>query len=216
VTARMRVFAFVLPSACVFLFAAVASNVNAGKETSWDLSIVGHLSHRIPGSVQIVAPLALLAPCIAVVAVIAQLATKRFREAYFWVLAIGGVALLDPLLKSIFRREPLNEGSRGYSFPSGSAMMSLAVLIALILTFPAARRWIVLAGTALVIAQGAILVSARWHYPSDVVAGWSAAVVWVGVIWAITSTGPRRNQAVAPGVVAQVPPEPGSMDRLAE
>ena len=118
--------------------------------------------------------------------------------------------LLDPLLKEVFRRRPLNEGSDGYSFPSGSAMVSLAVLIALVLTFPAARRTgIALAGTALVAAQGAILVSARWHYASDVVAGWSFSVAWVLLVRAIMFAGTGTDPTAAAGTVGWGPRERG-------
>ena len=96
----------------------------------------------------------------------------------------GGVIALDPVLKELVARPALNPTSSGYSLPSGSAMVLLAATMAVIASVPASRRPQVAAGgAALVLYQGAMLVSIRWHYPSDVVAGWCVTIAWLAAIW---------------------------------
>ena len=110
-------------------------------------------------------------------------ALKRLRDALFVVAAVVGVALLEPLLKSAFERQPPAD-AEGFSFPSGSAMASMTIVAAVaLLAWPTRARWLVLVGgAALVCAFGAAIVILRWHYPSDVLAGWCVALVWVSAL----------------------------------
>jgi undecaprenyl-diphosphatase len=119
---------------------------------------------------------------------------RRRVEALFWVLAVGGVVVLDLPLKQAFRRASIGN-TAGFSFPSGNAMASVAILAAFALTCPARlRTWTLAVGIPLVFVYGVALVYQLWHYPSDVVAGWCAALVWVMPLW----FGLRR--ATEPGV----------------
>lgn len=108
---------------------------------------------------------------------------RRLREAVFWSLAIGGAVLLDPVLKELFRREAIGSGGE-WSFPSGNAMVSMAIVAAgvvLLARSPRLKRAVVI-GAALIVAEGAWLVALQWHYASDVVAGWCAAVALVSAL----------------------------------
>lgn len=110
--------------------------------------------------------------------VIVQLARRKYREAAFWALALGGVLVLDIPLKEIFHRPAL--GGEGYSFPSGNAMASAAMLVAVVATTSSRRRRLAVAvGVPVLVAYGVALVYAWWHYPGDVVAGWCVALAWV-------------------------------------
>ena len=121
-----------------------------------------------------------------VLIVVALLWRKRWREASFVAISFVGSALLNLGSKQFFQRDrpSLWESiapESTFSFPSGHAMgsMTLAVTVAL-LAWNTRWRWPVL-----VLAPGfSVLVSVSRvylgvHYPSDILAGWCAALVWV-------------------------------------
>ena len=106
--------------------------------------------------------------------------------ASFWALAVAGAALLNLLAKHAFARtRPALWISifpeTTFSFPSGHAMQSMAVAAALtLLAWPTHRRWgALLPATCFVFLVGISRVYLGVHYPSDILAGWSASLVWV-------------------------------------
>lgn len=114
------------------------------------------------------------------------LALGRVRRGLFFATAVGGSALLNLGAKAWFARERpsfwehiIEEST--YSFPSGHAMGSATLALAVIvLTWRTRARWPVLVA-ALVFAI-AVSWSRVWlgvHYPSDIVAAWAAAAAWV-------------------------------------
>jgi membrane-associated phospholipid phosphatase len=101
------------------------------------------------------------------------LMTRRLRDAGF-VIATGiAILTLTPLAKDYFERTDLK-----YSFPSGNAARSAAVVAAAILiAWPTRFRWpIVVLGTVLTATVGIALVWENWHLPSDVVGGWCLGI----------------------------------------
>lgn len=124
--------------------------------------------------------------------VLALAVRRRIRDAVFVAVAVAGVVCLDPLLKQIFER-PAPGDTSGFSFPSGSAMASMAGMIAIaVLAWPTRARWpVMLGGAALVLVYGVAIVDAGWHYPSDVLAGWCVGIMWVGMLW-LFGRGARR------------------------
>ena len=118
---------------------------------------------------------------------VAALATrKQSAAARFLVLAVGGPAALHPLTKALVgRRRPglqqMLDPEKTSSFPSGHAMNSTASAAALIvLAWPTRRRWLVLLlGILFVLLVGTMRIVLDEHHPSDVAAGWLAALVWV-------------------------------------
>lgn len=126
-----------------------------------------------------------LVPLIIVVAV--YLYRKREPALLrFWVLATCGAALLNVLAKHSFaRKRPdlwvsmLPETT--YSFPSGHAMESMAVVAAIVclLWHRSEWRWIALGlGSVFVLLVGVSRIYLGVHYPSDVLAGWLASFAW--------------------------------------
>lgn len=121
-----------------------------------------------------------------VVLVVVLAALRRYREGIFAAIALGGSALLNVAAKQAFARErpALWESiapETTYSFPSGHAMgsMSLALVLAL-LAWPTRWRWPVLAAMAVFVPMiGMSRVYLGVHYPSDILAGWAAASIWV-------------------------------------
>ena len=111
---------------------------------------------------------------------------KRWREASFVAICFAGSALLNLGSKRFFQRDrpSLWESiapESTFSFPSGHAMGSMTLAVTLVLLAWNTRwRWPV----AFSAVTFAVLVSLSRvylgvHYPSDILAGWCAALVWV-------------------------------------
>lgn len=125
---------------------------------------------------------------IALVLVLAWL--RRFREASFAAIALGGSALLNIATKQIFARErpALWESiapEHNFSFPSGHAMgsMTLACTLAL-LAWHTRWRWpVIVVMGAFVVLVGFSRLYLGVHYPSDILAGWTAATAWAVCVY---------------------------------
>src|ERR1035441_391259 len=112
------------------------------------------------------------------------------RSAYELVLGVLSAEAVGQLLKTVIHR-PRPEVFFGlmpaetYSFPSGHAFVP-AVYFGILAGILAAG----VRGRAAVVVMAALLGFSRvylgFHYPSDVVAGWALAVVWLA-LWAIVA-----------------------------
>lgn len=115
--------------------------------------------------------------------------TGRPRMALLFVVTVAGAELLDQLLKLLFHRaRPVaffGTSPGSYSFPSGHALVSCSfygVLAAFLAarTESRTRRWIYRAAAAVLIFMiGLSRIYLGVHYPSDVLAGYAAALLWV-------------------------------------
>lgn len=116
---------------------------------------------------------------------------RRRALALGWVIALGGNALLNPLLKRVFERvRPVHEqgliNELGWSFPSGhtsGATVAYGMLIYVaIRTLPAAWHMpAALAATALAFTVGCSRVFLQVHFASDVLAGFASGAAWLTV-----------------------------------
>ncbi len=117
-------------------------------------------------------------------------ARHQRRQALFAVVAVGSVAVVNVILKTLFERQRpalwqtlVQENS--FSFPSGHAMAGAAIATVVIcITWNTRWRWYALVG-ALIYAIG-VGVSRLYlgvHFPSDVIGGWCLSVVWVLSLW---------------------------------
>lgn len=120
-------------------------------------------------------------------------AAGRRHAAALLVMAVLGGEVLDQILKFAFHRErpatffgyPLPPS---YSFPSGHSMVSICffgVLAAVLAARMASRAhrlavWIAAAAVVLLIGMSRIYLGV--HYPSDVAAGYCAAIIWVAAV----------------------------------
>jgi undecaprenyl-diphosphatase len=164
-------------------FTIVAIAIDGTGRTLLDRRLIAPLGNAFPdsrGRDQLLHLVTTIGPVLVALPLLILLVRARWRLAAFWAVAVGGVLALDPLLKSVFERPSLN-GTGSYSFPSGSAMFLMAVVVAFALL--SRRRLVLAAGATVVLAHGAALVAARWHYPTDVLGGWLFALSWVTAAW---------------------------------
>lgn len=133
-----------------------------------------------------------------VLLVLVLLARRRWRQAAFAAIATGGSGLLNVATKQLFARArpdlwesiaPLST----YSFPSGHAMGSMTLgLVLVLLAWPTRARWWVAAAMAVFVPLvGLSRVYLGVHYPSDILAGWAAASIWVVGTWLVLMRGGR-------------------------
>ncbi|OGL23725.1 hypothetical protein A2791_00615 [Candidatus Saccharibacteria bacterium RIFCSPHIGHO2_01_FULL_46_30] len=120
---------------------------------------------------------------------------KQWRSAAMIALSIGGAGVLNFGLKLLFERSRpelwthlVTESS--YSFPSGHAMLSSALALALVSIFWGTKYRVAVAiVAALYIAMiGFTRLYLGVHYPSDIIAGWCASFAWVIIVTGIAHT----------------------------
>jgi membrane-associated phospholipid phosphatase len=121
-------------------------------------------------------------------------AWRERTDAVFVALAFVGGQVLSNSMKLGFRRErpffadPLATEST-YSFPSGHALVSLAVYgsVALVLARRLPTRWwsilVLAAAAALVLAIGFSRLYLGVHFLSDVLAGYAAGTAWLALLY---------------------------------
>jgi undecaprenyl-diphosphatase len=114
---------------------------------------------------------------------------RRWHEITGLALCLAGGAALNSLLKHLFERARPDlfrvVEATGYSFPSGHAMISLCFYG--MLAFLIARNINSLSGRLVIISLTVLLVAAIGisriylgvHYPTDVVAGYTAGAMWL-------------------------------------
>jgi membrane-associated phospholipid phosphatase len=130
------------------------------------------------------------------------LAFGHVRRAIFFAIATGGSALLNLVAKAVFQRERPDlwlsiAPEHTFSFPSGHAMGSATLAAALVLLcWHSAWRWpALLPGLGFVVWVGASRVYLGVHFPSDILAGWTAALAWVCAVYLIVRPN-HRDPAV--------------------
>lgn len=136
-------------------------------------------------------------PIMAVVCVIVLIALALARQKLV-AMSLAGVvssgALISNILKIVFDRprpDLVEHLDRTFtsSFPSGHAMlgvvvwMSLAAIAVGYLQNRLVTIFILIAAFVLAILIGLSRVYLGVHWPSDVLAGWFAGFVWVGLCW---------------------------------
>ena len=137
------------------------------------------------GSVAAVTVLCLVLVCV-------SLYLRRSRTAALLAITMLGVAVLDVALKLAFHRpRPVaffGATPNSYSFPSGHALGSfcfygiLAEILAARTRGRGAKFCIWMAAVLLIGMIGLSRIYLGVHYPSDVIAGYCAATVWVGTV----------------------------------
>jgi len=120
----------------------------------------------------------------------------NLRLAALVLLAAGGGFAVSSGLKAVYDRPrpplPQGAGISSRSFPSGHAMLSAAVYLSLAAVLAtrerrtALRVYLLALSFLITLLVGATRVYLGYHYPTDVVAGWIAGVVWA--VWCALAT----------------------------
>lgn len=137
----------------------------------------------------------------------------RGLSAALLVASTGGSMVLTTVLKAVFHRARpgiIDSGYEAsfYSFPSGHATVAVgfygALALLLTLRLGAPWRWIVAAaGASLVLLIGLSRLYLGVHYPTDILAGYLAAALWLASVWLAYRL---WRLAFAPGTKPRKPP----------
>ena len=210
---------------CIIIFAVTAYRIFLLKKDSFDQTVFNYLaSHVSPRHTQVMEVITFLAtPNFLIPANLVLIAYFLFVRKHKWysiqipVVAIGGVTLMI-LLKDIFSRPrpliPLLEPARGFSFPSGHAMMSFSfygLLIYMVYQNVSNRylKWLLIVGLFLLIFLiGFSRVYLRVHYASDVIAGFAAGFIWVVLSLFMVNRMEKFSQRKIDPVIEMENPEP--------
>ncbi|WP_438434103.1 phosphatase PAP2 family protein [Gorillibacterium sp. sgz500922] len=131
-------------------------------------------------------------------------ATRRRRPPLLLAVNLGGVWLLNQLLKNLYRRDRptirhLVEAG-GYSFPSGHSMSSAAFygMIGYLLWNAYRRKWrgawiFPLLAVVLTGAVGWSRIYLGVHFLSDVLAGYAAGLLWLLLCLSVYERNPGRG-----------------------
>jgi undecaprenyl-diphosphatase len=117
---------------------------------------------------------------------------RRFRDGLFFGIAVTGSAALNLVAKNHFARVRPDlwlsiAPETTYSFPSGHAMGSMTLaMAAIILCWPTIMRWpVLIVGVSFVLLVGISRVYLGVHFPSDILAGWTAAMTWTFLMYTL-------------------------------
>ncbi|MDQ2770578.1 MAG: phosphatase PAP2 family protein [Bacteroidota bacterium] len=117
------------------------------------------------------------------------LARRQWRAAGVFLGSVGGSMLLTQLIKRLVARpRPALWASirpeHTFSFPSGHAMDTAAIATALLFMCWSlrVRGWVGVTAGLFSLAVGWARMYLGVHNPSDVLAGWAAAVAWVTAV----------------------------------
>jgi undecaprenyl-diphosphatase len=189
--------ALAVAAACTIVFGELSESLAEAEVRDADERAAAALRHHAAASVTALAHVSSLAGSAQVLAGLALtagvwlLARRRALDAALVALALVGAEVINALLKNLFERprpsisEPLATAA-GFSFPSGHAMASMALvaMLALILTRGRSSQTRLAAFSVAAAVVGAIGLSRVYlgvHYPTDVAAGWSAGLAWAAV-----------------------------------
>ena len=193
-------------AAGVWMFAALADEVMEGGTRKLDRTLL--LAMRRPGDLQPIGPPAVLnaarditalgGPTILTlltVAVSLYLALDGKKHMALFVCgSIGSGLLVSTLLKNSFDRPrpdivPHEVYAASYSFPSGHSMLSaltyltLGAILARSHDSKLLKAYFLLLALFLTVLIGVTRVYLGVHWPTDVLAGWTAGAVWALLCW---------------------------------
>lgn len=180
----------------VILFASLADEVREGDTLTFDKTILSSIRSTFAtptlDSFFSVATNAGSTIFIAVVSILLVACFIRYREysrALMIAIMMGGIGIATIFLKLLFERGRPDINLRiveesTFSFPSGHAMGSAALaLTAVLLLWKTKWRWYAVAGGIVyVVFIGFSRLYLSVHYPTDVLAGWILAAIWVGMV----------------------------------
>jgi len=194
---RDLIAGFLAAAAALFLFGWLAEHIWRHETIAFDASVRNGLHQfaspaltRFFRIVTIFGSEMFLVPFCAFV-IWRLVAVGRRHAAALFTLAAAGAETLDFLLKVFFRRTR-PEAYFGYalpssySFPSGHSMLSACIFgtLAAVVAPRLPQLWQKLATWTIAVVATLLIGTSRIylgvHYPSDVAAGYAAAIIWIG------------------------------------
>jgi undecaprenyl-diphosphatase len=193
-------------AAGVWTFAAIATEVKEGETQGFDREVL--LAMRRPGDlapkgsrsfqeaardVTALGGVTILGLVTLITTVFLALDGKR-HMAYFALASVSGGMVASNLLKDLFQRPrpdivPQLVYASNTSFPSGHSMMSavvyltLGALLARSHERKAVKAFFLLTAAMICLLVGVSRVYLGVHWPTDVLAGWTAGTVWALLCW---------------------------------
>jgi undecaprenyl-diphosphatase len=205
-----RPWHFALLFFCILLpflaFGKIAEEVHENDTQNLDVAILHFIhQHATPHRDSLVSWLTHTGGIIAIpaffAAVVAFYFLQRRANAWFFGVSVAGAYALNLIAKLFFQRVrpalwegPIHETN--YSFPSGHAMVSMAIAMAFVfIAWRTKWRWPVAflaIGSSLLIGFSRLYLGV--HYPTDVIGGWSAAIVWVSGLYLLVKKEETTNE----------------------
>jgi undecaprenyl-diphosphatase len=193
-------------AAGVGTFALVATAVDAGKTQGFDRQILlamrrpADLTPKGPPAFQQAARDITALGSSVVLALITLIACGflaldgKTHMAFFVCVSVTGGLTASSLLKEVFQRPrpdlvPYAVYVSGTSFPSGHTMMSAVTFLTLGALLASSQKrkrlkaYFLLLATLLTVVVGLSRVYLGVHWPTDVLAGWTAGAVWALLCW---------------------------------
>lgn len=191
-----KIIKWILFAITAILAIVVTINVKNGRILELDLNIYKFFSENIINDkltpiVKIITHIG-GAKIVFVLTVVAIILIKGLKNKLFLLTGIVGTAGLNVVLKHIIQRERPNINrlipEKGYSFPSGHSMMSMAfygMLIFLIFKYVknTALKWtLIVILTILLSTIGITRIYLGVHYPSDVIGGFLVSLTYLFIL----------------------------------
>lgn len=191
-----NIIKWILCAITAILAIVVTINVKNGRILELDLNIYKFFSENIINDkltpiVKVITHIG-GAKIVFVLTVLAIILIKGLKNKLFLLTGIVGTAGLNVVLKHIIQRERPNINrlipEKGYSFPSGHSMMSMAfygMLIFLIFKYVknTALKWtLIVILTILLSTIGITRIYLGVHYPSDVIGGFVVSLTYLFIL----------------------------------
>ena len=191
-----NIIKWILCAITAILAIVITINVKNGKILELDLNIYKFFSENIINDkltpiVKVITHIG-GAKIVFVLTVLAIILIKGLKNKLFLLTGIVGTAGLNVVLKHIVQRERPNINrlipEKGYSFPSGHSMMSMAfygMLIFLIFKYVknTTLKWtLIVILTILLSTIGITRIYLGVHYPSDVIGGFVVSLTYLFIL----------------------------------
>ena len=196
---------------CTWVFISIAKDFEADHIRQFDYSIIQYVQGFISEPItNLIVKITFLGSSIgiAIITVVFSMILVLFRKyflgIYLFMSVVIGYVGLNTVLKHIFQRERPSflrlVEEHGFSFPSGHSMGSMVLFGGLLfILFKLSKSAFVrvigaIAASTIILIIGLTRVYLGVHYPTDIVGGYAAALVWLTISIIIFNQVEKRTQ----------------------